>query len=275
MIAEIKDLKINYEIYGEGKPFLLIHGYSVDHKLMSGCMEPLFDKRKNYKRIYLDLPGMGKTKAESWITDADIMLDIVVQFINMVIPDENFLIAGESYGGYLTRGIVKRMANRIDGALFICPCIVAERKIRRLPEHVVLEQTEISFTDAEKQDFDDYTTMAVVQNQTTWEKYKQDILCGIKLSDEAFLEHFQQTGYAYSDTIKSLEEKLETPALFLLGKQDSSVGYKDAWDILDNYPRGTFAVLDKSGHNLQIEQNPLFSGLVNEWLDRVESCLKL
>ena len=31
----------------------------------------------------------------------------------------------------------------------------------------------------------------------------------------------------------------------LLGRQDSSVGYKDAWSILDNYPRGTFAVLDR------------------------------
>jgi len=29
-------------------------------------------------------------------------------------------------------------------------------------------------------------------------------------------------------------------------------------------------VLDRAGHNLQIEQEDLFNALVNEWLDRVE-----
>jgi hypothetical protein len=28
-------------------------------------------------------------------------------------------------------------------------------------------------------------------------------------------------------------------------------------------------VLDRAGHNLQIEQEALFNALVNEWLDRV------
>ncbi len=51
------------------------------------------------------------------------------------------------------------------------------------------------------------------------------------------------------------------------------MGYKDAWDILDNYPRGTLAVLDRAGHNLQLEQVELFNCLVNEWLDRVEENL--
>lgn len=54
----------------------------------------------------------------------------------------------------------------------------------------------------------------------------------------------------------------------LLGRQDSVVGYKDAWDILDNYPRVTFAVMDRAGHNLQLEQEELFFSLVKEWLIR-------
>lgn len=56
-------------------------------------------------------------------------------------------------------------------------------------------------------------------------------------------------------------------------KQDSSVGYKDAINIMDCYPRGSFAILDIAGHNLQIEQPQLFSSLVNEWLDRTEEIL--
>ena len=47
-----KDIKINYEIIGEGKPFLMIHGYTPDHRLMMGCMEPVFESASGYKRFY-------------------------------------------------------------------------------------------------------------------------------------------------------------------------------------------------------------------------------
>ncbi|WP_369703956.1 alpha/beta fold hydrolase [Clostridium moutaii] len=68
-----------------------------------------------YKRIYIDLPGMGKTKAEDWIINSDVMLDIVIDFIEKIISNESFLLAGESYGGYLSRGIVYKIANRVNG----------------------------------------------------------------------------------------------------------------------------------------------------------------
>jgi pimeloyl-ACP methyl ester carboxylesterase len=45
---------------------LMLHGWSVDHRLMKGCMEPVFKKMDTeWKRIYFDLPGMGRTKGES------------------------------------------------------------------------------------------------------------------------------------------------------------------------------------------------------------------
>ncbi len=55
----------------------------------------------------------------------------------------------------------------------------------------------------------------------------------------------------------------------MLGKQDSMVGYKDAFDIIEKFPRASFTILDKAGHNLQIEQANLFNSLIDEWLDRV------
>lgn len=55
-----------------------------------------------------------------------------------------------------------------------------------------------------------------------------------------------------------------------MGRQDSYEGYKDAWTILERYPRATFAVIDRAGHNLQIEQPEIFNSLVNEWLTAVE-----
>jgi len=52
MECKIKNLSINYEIIGEGKPIVMIHGYYPDHRLMMGCMEPIFRVNDGYRRIY-------------------------------------------------------------------------------------------------------------------------------------------------------------------------------------------------------------------------------
>lgn len=38
----IRTVKINYEVFGSGKPIIMIHGFSPDSRLMIGCMEPIF-----------------------------------------------------------------------------------------------------------------------------------------------------------------------------------------------------------------------------------------
>ena len=59
----------------------------------------------------------------------------------------------------------------------------------------------------------------------------------------------------------------------MVGRQDHVSGYREQWDVLENYPRATFVVLDRAGHRLQIEQPELFDALVDEWFDRVEEHL--
>ena len=59
VIFKDDELLLNYEIMGEGQPVLLIHGLACDMNLMKGCMEPVFSNVEGYKRIYIDLPGMG------------------------------------------------------------------------------------------------------------------------------------------------------------------------------------------------------------------------
>jgi pimeloyl-ACP methyl ester carboxylesterase len=269
MECKIKNISINYETIGTGKPIIMLHGSHVDHRLMAGCMEPVFNSRDAYKRIYIDLPGMGKTKAEYWIINSDIMLDILIDFIEKVIPNENFLLAGESYGGYLSRGIVYKIANRVDGLLLICPAIIADMKKRNIPSHIILKRDEKLLSQLEPSDAEGFNSIQVVQSQRIWDRYRDEILSGIKLADNNFLNNLHENGYEFSFDVDRLNEKFNKPTLMLLGRQDSSVGYKDAWGILDNYPRATFAVLDRAGHNLQIEQEELFNSLINEWFIRV------
>ncbi len=269
MKCKIKDLSINYEILGEGKPILMLHGYSVDHRVMAGCMETVSELEKNYKRIYMDLPGMGESGSAEWIVNADRMLEIIIEFIEKLIPGENFLLAGESYGGYLARGVINKMADRVDGVLLICPVIIADHKKRNVPGQVILVKDEALISELPPEEAENFNSMAVVQSETIYKRFKNEIMSGIEIADETFLSHFQETGYEFSFDVDKANGKYNKPSLIILGKQDSCVGYKDAWGILENFPRATFAVLDRAGHNLQIEQEELFAALVNEWCTRL------
>ena len=92
MECKLKNTIIYYKTYGEGLPIINLHGFTLDHRVLEGCMEPIFNKRNGYKRIYFDLPGMGKTKAESWIKNSNQMLNLCIEFIKRIIPKQRYLI---------------------------------------------------------------------------------------------------------------------------------------------------------------------------------------
>jgi pimeloyl-ACP methyl ester carboxylesterase len=271
MIAEVGGLKIYYETYGEGMPVLMIHGYGIDHHVMKGCMEPIFHGRPGYNRIYFDLPGMGRSTASVSLKDSDGMLDAVVGFVDKVLPDgQRFLVAGESYGGYLARGLVRKMPGRLDGMLLICPVVVAEREQRALPtKRTVFVRDEAMLAGIEPETRKFFERMLVLQDKRRWERFQQDIVPGMRSKDRSFTEHLQKDGYSFSFDVDLLEKPFESPSLVLAGRQDATVGYMDILRIIDNYSRGSFVILDRAGHGLEVEQETVFNCLVNEWLDRV------
>ncbi len=273
MECKLENITVYYDIYGDGYPVLMLHGWPVDHRLMKGCMEPIFETRPSYKRIYFDLPGMGKTKGENWIEGTGDYLKIIIEFVENIIPNEHFIIVGESYGCYLARGLIKKKQNLIDGVLFLVPVILPYEEQRDLPEPIILVKDENLVSKLSPFVREIFEDVATVINQKVLERGKDEGISGVTIADMAFLEKVREN-HAFSFDVDMLDDKFNKPTLFLLGRQDSAVGYRDAWKIIENYPRATFAILDTAGHILQIEQEELFNSLTNDWLNRVEYSLK-
>jgi pimeloyl-ACP methyl ester carboxylesterase len=213
---------------------------------------------------------MGESPAPEYIRDSDGIVDAVLEFIAERVPSGPFLLIGESYGAYLAREILRKLSARIEGVLLICPAVLPHKEDRELPAPRVVKRDTFHRTEKlnpkETADFDDFT----VQTARTWDRYLREVLSGARAADRAFLKKLRPRGYALKHDPDALDAPFDKPALILLGRQDHIVGYRDGWKIIENYPRGTFAVLDRAGHNLQIEQAGLFNALVGEWLDRVE-----
>ncbi|MBE1554165.1 alpha/beta fold hydrolase [Sporosarcina limicola] len=264
-------MSINYKIVGEGFPIVILHGWSLDHQVMLNCLEPVFEKQSVWKRIYIDLPGMGGSKPLETIQNSDDMLNVVLGFIDQIIPDEPFLVCGNSYGGYLARGIAHFRRNLARGMFLIAPMIVADYDERCLPDQQILKEDQALLSRLSPEDVAEFEPMAVIQGEREWKRFHEEILIPSRSADVKFMDHIRQNGYGFTFDVDAEFLPFEHPALIITGRQDNTVGFKDAWKLIDNYPRATFAALDMAGHNLQIEQSDVFEALMNNWLNRAES----
>lgn len=255
---------------GAGVPLLALHGWTPDHRLMLGCLEPVLAARAGYRRLYPDLPGMGRSPAPESVAGSDDMLAAVLDFVAATLGDTPFLLAGESYGGYLSRALVQARPDQVLGLALICPIGTAvEPAGRTVPGHQVLRPDPELIAALDDHTAAEFAEMSVVQTPETVRRFRDEILAGLDLADPAALARIRRR-WVLTDPPES-GAPFTRPALIVTGRQDAAVGYADQFALLPHYPRATFATLDVAGHNLQIEQPGLFAALVHEWLDRVEA----
>lgn len=272
MECRVRDLTVHYEEVGTGRLLLGLHGAPLDHRHIYADLEPIFSRREGWRRVYPDLPGMGKTRTAAWMTHQDHVLDVMSDFVNAIAPEEQFAVAGTSYGGYLARGMVYRHGARVIGLMMNVPVVETDPKKRNLPPRQVLRQDPeflAALTPAERESID----VIVVQSMELLEIHRAVIAPAVSIADHGFLNRLYEN-FTFSFDINSLPIPFPAPTLILAGRQDIWCGYREAWQILDDYPRATFAVLDRAGHVLAIEQKTLFRSLVSEWLNRVEDYIR-
>ncbi|WP_112239063.1 alpha/beta fold hydrolase [Kribbella monticola] len=260
-------MTLHHVSHGEGTPVLALHGWTPDHRLMTGPLEPFFADVPGYRRLYPDLPGMGASPAGT-IDSSDGIMAALIEFIDTEIGDEPFAVIGESYGGYLARGLVAQRPAQVLGLGLICPIGVAlEHAERTVPDHVVLEVDPGLVESLSPQEVEDFTEIAVIQTAETLQQYRADVMPGLDAADTEAMERIRKN-WALTVAPES-GPVYERPTLVLCGRQDSITGYADQYALLPHYPRATYAVLDRAGHNLQIEQAGLMGVLLRDWLERI------
>ena len=267
--ANLNGIPVHYAEQGRGTPVLGLHGGGVDHREIKGALEPLFAGRSGYRRLYPDLPGMGRTPAPEWVDSTDAVVEVLLGLIDAVVGEGPFLAVGHSSGAYLARGIANRRPHQVAGLALICP-LIGEGDTKP-PEQVVLHAAEDLDVDAalEPELAAEYRDYLVMHTPETLARFQELVAPGVALADQAAMERM-----AARWQLRAPPEQgpaFANPTLIVAGRQDATVGYAGAWRLLDHYPRATFAVLDRAGHALAHEQVDLLTALLAELLDRVEA----
>jgi len=246
---------VHFVEHGTGRPVLVLHGAGVDHREAEACFEPLLDGVAGLRRVYPDLPGMGRTVAPETLRSADDVLDALLGFADEVTGGDAHLLVGHSAGAYFAQAMAARHPERVAGLALLCPLLPG---VRDVPEHHVVAGPGGLGDDV-------FRSYFVIQTPEMLDRYERHVAPAAALVDEAALERIGERWELTSD-----DPPYAGPTLVVAGRLDSTVGYAAAVDLLDDHPRATLAVVDDAGHALPHEQPELLRALLVEWLVRVE-----
>jgi pimeloyl-ACP methyl ester carboxylesterase len=256
MEIRIGDVVVNYVEHGTGRPMLVLHGAGVDHREAEACVEPVFSGVAGLRRIYPDLPGMGRSVAPETLRSADDVLDTLLSFANEVIGGTAHLLIGHSAGAYYAQAMAARRPAQVAGLALVCPLLPG---LRDVPEHCVVAGS------GEVGD-DGFRSYFVIQTPQMLERYERYVAPAAALVDQAALERIGERWELTPDHAPAYPG----PVVVVAGRLDSTVGYAAATDLVGYYSHASLAVLDDAGHALPHEQPELLRALLTEWLARVE-----
>lgn len=290
---------IAYEERGAGATFIAIHGYSLDRRMSIGAFEPAFKARaassgaqgtaaKTYRRVYLDLPFMGESEDSTGGSGHEGFVDALCDFIDEVAPGERILLAGQSFGGYLSRALAARLGERVAGLFLLCPSIIGGQTDRDVdPLEVVAEEPgwkEAAIAaGATLEEIAGYEDYAASRSIRSFERYRDEILVGIRLARLSKLDaYFAGRERLSEDRLGrsvpgaapaegAIDRTFAGPACFFLGRQDSSTGWRDALRLASIYPRASYVIANGAGHNAQTEVPDLLEAAFLSWLRACEA----
>jgi pimeloyl-ACP methyl ester carboxylesterase len=277
MKLETDTATLDWEEHGAGQPILVLHGWTMNRQVEMDVYERIFATRPGWLRIYPDLPGMGRSIAKA-IRNQDDVLAALLAFVDHRLGDTPFVLAGTSLGGYLARAIAARRREQVRGLLLKVPAIIADTGKRTLPafEPLVRNESAMAAIDpAEQAAMGPMLVEAQPYVEMAHHRFRTLVQPAIDGTAPWAAEmRADPARYGFSFDLAAAEKSFAKPALVIAARQDTVVGYRDAWDILESYPRATFAVIDRATHGWPLESTDLLAALIDDWLERIEKAEK-
>lgn len=265
---KFNETKLYYEIIGEGIPFLIVHGWAIDHRFTNNMMEPVFAKLpgKPFKRIYIDLPGMGISEPGS-VRNGDDVVEVLDNFMNDTFPDEKFYIGGNSFGAGISRAYTAKHPDKILGLMLIVP---STGKLGKVPSNGVAEKDKEFLKTLPVKDRAAFSCMNAMLTKETWPRYKEQVLPSVMINENnTFIKGTFHGVFGFDIDAAFRKHKFDKPVLIVCGSHDTAVGFEDQKNWLGIYPNSTYHVIEKAGHNIFVDRPSEFIQIVSSWINQL------
>jgi pimeloyl-ACP methyl ester carboxylesterase len=265
MRFQIDGHEIDYEIRGEGRPIVLVHGLTVDRRvLIEACDAQL--AAAHLKRVYIDLPGHGASTGNRERASADSLVTALAH-LTREAAGEQPLVFGYSYGGYLAQGLVREFPEA-GGLFLVCPVVEPDFAKRNVPpRRVAIEEPDLAFSgdERERDAFDEIAVRRTRDVLTAFQRVVHPANIGADLEFVAATRGRYIMSRPYMQALADLDR----PAGIICGRDDHWAGFEDAARLVRVLKRCDFTVVAEVGHLLPLEAPERLQSALAVWLARL------
>lgn len=246
MQVEINGYNINYEVEGNGRNIILLHGWLANLE----TMKPLANHLKEYFKVYnVDVIGFGKSDLPDKPLNTNDFGDFLNSFIEKLEIEDPILI-GHSNGGRTIINLAGRNLKQVRKIVLIDSAGI---KPRRKPKYYIKVYTFKLLKNILK----------ILPDKDKYNKIREKTLGKFGSKDyKASPEVLRKTmSIILNEDMKEILPNIKVPTLLIWGENDTATPIKDAKIMeklipncgLVSYPGvGHFSYIDKLGNVLVV-----------------------
>ena len=258
----LNGININYQLEGEGKTIVFVHGLSDSLKYWNVLTDELKDQ---YEVLSFDLRGHGDSSDDDSITTIDLYQDDLYQLLT-ALNIENAVFAGLSLGGNVILDLAIKHPEMVNGLIVMSS----------FPEHSErLEKIFDEFYEGIDKGFIEFydTILPYTLTDDLLLKHKE-LLENIKFkaAETANIDGIKKgirAGYGFNITDEL--NAIDVPTLVIAGREDNLTDLDIQKKISDNIMDSELIILDNTKHNILIGRNiEKVLDIINEFMLKID-----
>lgn len=258
------DGKIYYEAYGEGEPFILLHGHTLDRRMWRPQIEAF---AKKYRVITPDMRGYGRSSRQYEGLNTTHADDLVAFMDSLKITKAHIL--GLSMGGFISADMVCMYPERMLSCVMASGSLRSRKGPSEPMDSLEAAESSAAIQKVLNQGIDNWRKEWIEQlvkgGGSNAENIRKDLTQMIYDWDAWQLVHHELRIFYAREALPILQKKCPSvPCLFLSGENE----HKKRPGMMKYLPNSDFQVLPDCGHMNNMEQPELFNKAILNFLDK-------
>ncbi len=253
MEITVSGIRTNYEITGEGKPVLLLHGWGAQIESFA----PVIFALQKYRRVIaLDLPGFGKSGFPNGAWTVRDYMEFTLAFMTAVGLERTDILC-HSFGGRVTILLAAQHPERVSKIVFVDSAGV--RPPRTLQYYLKVYSYKLAKRIAKSRPLSAFFKSIGMDVQ---KKIKNAGSEDYKNLPDCMKKTFINV---VNEDLSAYLKKIEAPSLLIWGDNDMDTPLAYGQKMEKEIPDAGLVVLREAGHYSYLDQFPQFIAVVNSF----------
>ncbi len=271
--ADLDGVKICYEIYGEGYPLFLIHGFGAKKESWIAQVPEL---SKHFKVIRLDNRGAGKSDRPETEYTMEIFADDIKNLMDH-LGIEKANVCGWSLGGMIVQNFVLKYPNRVNKVILINTNFgFPDASGPEVYKNMRLSELEAKKVDPAKAWWSGTRSSFYLKFRKQMEANPSKKWYGVWSAEDLIKESAinpptakdinMQAGALKTHNTFDRLDTIKNPTLLLTASHDKLTPKASMEQIHKKIPNSTLVIIDKAGHSSPLEKTPEVNQNIIEFL---------